>query len=258
EYAAAKRRVFQGNGVQVLNQDDARSRAMAVPGRRVFMFGLGQPANDDAWGLRDREGKAWLAQGELALMPVDELPLAGLHNAANALAALALCHAIDLPYAPLLQALREFSGLPHRVEKVAQIRGVTFYDDSKGTNVGATEAALNGMREKVVLIAGGDGKGQDFSPLKAAVTAHARAVVLIGRDGGKIGAAIEGCGVPVLRADSMEAAVLRAYEQAKQGDAVLLSPACASFDMFRNYEHRAQVFIAAVKELGAQPAQEAG
>jgi UDP-N-acetylmuramoylalanine--D-glutamate ligase len=144
------------------------------------------------------------------------------------------------------------------VEKVAEINGVTFYDDSKGTNVGATEAALNGMREKVILIAGGDGKGQDFSPLKPAVAAHARVVVLIGRDGGKIGAAIEGSGVPMLRADSMEGAVSTAFEQAKPGDAVLLSPACASFDMFRNYEHRAQVFVAAVKALAAQCERRAG
>jgi len=182
-------------------------------------------------------------------LAVADLPLAGLHNAANALAALALCRAIDLPVQPLLEALREFKGLPHRVEKVAEINGITFYDDSKGTNVGATVAALNGMPCKVVLIAGGDGKGQDFSPLAPAVSAHARAAVLIGSDGPKIGAALASCGVPLLSAASMEAAVIQAFEQAKPGDAVLLSPACASFDMFRNYEHRAQVFIAAVKEL---------
>lgn len=257
-YAAAKARIFQSAGAQVLNRDDARSMAMALQGRRVFTFGLATPQGDEAWGLKDEGGKIWLAQGELKLMRTDELQVAGLHNAANALAALALCRAIDLPYAPLLQALREFHGLPHRVEKVAEVNGVTFYDDSKGTNVGATEAALNGMREKVILIAGGDGKGQDFGPLKSAVAAHARAVVLIGRDGGKIGAAIEGSGVPMLRADSMEGAVSTAFEQAKPGDAVLLSPACASFDMFRNYEHRAQVFVAAVKALATQCERRAG
>jgi UDP-N-acetylmuramoylalanine--D-glutamate ligase len=135
------------------------------------------------------------------------------------------------------------------VEKVAEINAITFYDDSKGTNVGATVAALNGMPCKVVLIAGGDGKGQDFGPLAPAVSAHARAVVLIGRDGQKIGAALAGCGVPLQYAESMEDAVVKGFGQARPGDAVLLSPACASFDMFRNYEHRAQVFIAAVKKL---------
>lgn len=258
EYAAAKARIFHGGGVQVLNRDDARSMAMALPGRQVLSFGLDNPQGDDAWGLQEEGGKTWLMQGGLKLMATDELQLAGLHNAANALAALALCRAIGLPYAPLLQALREFRGLPHRVEKVAEIKGVAFYDDSKGTNVGATEAALNGMREKVVLIAGGDGKGQDFSPLRPAVAAHARAVVLIGRDGGKIGDAIEGSGVATLRAGSMEDAVRGAFGQARSGDAVLLSPACASFDMFRNYEHRAQVFVAAVKALADQCEGRAG
>lgn len=257
-YAAAKARIFQGTGTQVLNRDDARSMAVAMQGRRVFTFGLDSPQGDEAWGLREEGGKTWLVQGELKLMPVDELQVTGLHNAANALSALAMCRAIDLPYAPLLQALREFHGLPHRVEKVAEINGVTFYDDSKGTNVGATEAALNGMCEKVILIAGGDGKGQDFGPLKLAVAAHARTVVLIGRDGDKIGSAIEGSGVPMLRAASMEDAVSSAFEQAKPGDAVLLSPACASFDMFRNYEHRAQVFVAAVKVLAARCERRAG
>ena len=256
-YAAAKARIFQG-GAQVLNRDDVRSMAMALPGRRVSTFGLTAVQGDEAWGLKEEGGKTWLVQGELKLMRTDELQVAGLHNAANALAALALCRAIDLPYAPLLQALREFHGLPHRVEKVAEVNGVTFYDDSKGTNVGATEAALNGMCEKVILIAGGDGKGQDFSPLKSAVAAHARAVVLIGRDGEKIAAAIAGGGVPMLRAASMDDAVNTAFEQAKSGDAVLLSPACASFDMFRNYEHRAQVFVAAVKALAAQCERRAG
>ena len=167
----------------MLNREDRYSLAMAQPERRVMTFGLDAPQKPEDWGLLDGENGPWLAQGENRLMPMADLPLAGLHNAANALAALALCRAIDLPLQPLLEALREFKGLPHRVEKVAEINGVTFYDDSKGTNVGATVAALNGMPCKVVLIAGGDGKGQDFSPLAPAVSAHARAVVLIGRDG---------------------------------------------------------------------------
>jgi UDP-N-acetylmuramoylalanine--D-glutamate ligase len=258
DYAAAKAKIFQGAGAQVLNRDDARGMAMASPGKRVFTFGLTAPQVDEAWGLREEGGKTWLVHGELNLMMVDELQVAGLHNAANALSALALCRAIDLPYAPLLQALHEFHGLPHRVEKVMAINGVTFYDDSKGTNVGATEAALNGMREKVVLIVGGDGKGQDFGPLKSAVANHARAVVLIGRDADKIGSAVAGSGVATLHAASLEDAVNTAFEQAKSGDAVLLSPACASFDMFRNYEHRAQVFVAAVKALAAQCERRAG
>jgi len=182
-------------------------------------------------------------------LPLAQLRVTGLHNAANALAALALSHAIDLPDAPLLQALSEFAGLPHRVQKVAEIDGIAFYDDSKGTNVGATVAALLGMQQSVVLIAGGDGKGQDFSPLHTAVAARARAVVLIGRDREKIAQALAGSGIPVSRATTMEEAVELGFSLARSGDAVMLSPACASFDMFRNYEHRAHVFVAAVKRL---------
>src|SRR5581483_2076967 len=181
----------------------------------------------------------WLIQGCRKLIPLAQLRVAGMHNAANALAALALTRAVDLPYEPLLEALRRFEGLPHRVQKVAEIDGIVFYDDSKGTNVGATVAALNGMRQKVVLIAGGDGKDQDFRPLAPAVTQRARAVVLIGRDREKIAASLRDSGVTLLRADSMDEAVRAAAHAARQGDAVLLSPACASFDMFRNYEHRA-------------------
>ena len=154
----------------------------------------------------------------------------------------------------LLMALREFKGLPHRVERVAEIDGVTYYDDSKGTNVGATVAALNGMHEKVVLIAGGDGKGQDFSPLQDAVAHHARAVVLIGRDGPRIGAALAESEVRLILAKDMDEAVAKAADAAQKGDVVMLSPACASFDMFRNYEHRAQVFVAAVKRLSGEKA----
>jgi len=154
-----------------------------------------------------------------------------------------------LPLEPLLQALREFKGLPHRMEKVAERNGITFYDDSKGTNVGATVAALNGMAQTVVLIAGGDGKGQDFSPLQQPVAQHARAVVLIGRDAEKIAAALAGCGVPLHRAQTMEQAVQKSFALAQTGDAVLMSPACASFDMFKNYAHRAEVFVAAIRNL---------
>jgi len=248
-YAAAKARIFAGCGVQVLNRQDAWSSGMATRGRKTTTFGLDAPKNDYQWGLRLSGGATWLAHGAQNLMTLEELPLAGLHNAANALAALALCSALDIPPAPLLATLREFKGLPHRVSKVTEIDGVTYYDDSKGTNVGATVAALSGMGGKAVLIAGGDGKGQDFSPLRAAVESYARAVVLIGRDGPKIGAVLSGCGVPLLTATTLEQAVTLAADQAQAGDAVLLSPACASWDMFRNYEHRAQVFIAAVQRL---------
>ncbi|PWB59649.1 MAG: UDP-N-acetylmuramoyl-L-alanine--D-glutamate ligase [Nitrosomonadales bacterium] len=251
-YTAAKTRVFHGSGAQILNREDARTMAMALPGRHIETFGLDAPANECGWGILKMDSQQWLAQGSRRLLPVNELPLAGLHNAANALAALALCRAIGLPFEPLLDALRHFKGLPHRVEKVAEINSVTFYDDSKGTNVGATVAALTGMPCKVVLIAGGDGKGQDFSPLAPAVARHARAVVLIGRDGARIGAVLEKSGVPLLRAGSMEEAVQFSFSQAQSGDAVLLSPACASFDMFRNYVHRAEAFVSAVRQLAKE------
>jgi len=254
DYAAAKTRVFGISDVpdciQVLNRDDPMVMAMALPGRAQWTFGISQaPLATGQFGLTTRKGRLWLCEGEEALLPVDKLTIAGLHNAANALAALALCRAIGLPYAGLIPALKTFEGLPHRVQRVAEVAGRTFYDDSKGTNVGATAAALLGFTVPVVLIAGGDGKGQDFSPLKEAVK-HARAVVLIGRDGPLLAEAIaDAC--PVYRAESMEEAVDMAFQHSQPGDAVLLSPACASWDMFRNYAHRAEVFIAAVEVLKA-------
>jgi UDP-N-acetylmuramoylalanine--D-glutamate ligase len=250
DYAAAKARIFAGGGAQVLNRQDARVAAMRRPGRRVLTFGLDAPAGEDDFGIVLRDGKTWLAQGDDTLLSTDELPLAGLHNCANSLAALALCHAVGLPMSGLVEGLRGFKGLPHRVEKIAEFDGVAFYDDSKGTNVGATVAALEGLGRKVALIAGGDGKGQDFSPLKEVIARHARAVVLIGRDAPLIERAIAGCGVPVVHASDMDEAVGRSFAQAQAGDAVLLSPACASLDMFRNYAHRAEVFTAAVQALG--------
>ncbi|HET6756307.1 MAG TPA: UDP-N-acetylmuramoyl-L-alanine--D-glutamate ligase [Burkholderiales bacterium] len=256
-YARAKSRIFRGKGIQVLNRQDAISLGMALKGRRVFTFGLDPPASDNDWGFMHWQGESWLAQGRRNLIEVNSLAVSGLQNAANALAALALCRAIGLTYPPLLAALKKFQGLPHRLQKVRELNGVVFFDDSKGTNVGATTAALSGMSRPVVLIAGGDGKGQDFSPLSGAVKARARAVVLIGRDRERIAQALASAGVPTLRADGMREAVILAHNQALPGDAVLLSPACASFDMFRDYEHRAEVFVAAVRALRSNHDSEA-
>ncbi|HMV52510.1 MAG TPA: UDP-N-acetylmuramoyl-L-alanine--D-glutamate ligase [Rhodocyclaceae bacterium] len=246
DYAAAKARVFAGRGTQVLNRQDRRVAEMARAGRRIVTFGLDQPVGADSMGLSQIDGEPWLMDGETPLVAMSSLKLAGLHNAANSLAALALCESIGLPRAPMLAALRDFRGLPHRVEKVADWQGISFYDDSKGTNVGATVAALEGLRRQVVLIAGGDGKGQDFSPLGPVFARHTRAVVLIGRDAHRIAEAVSGSGVPLEFATDMGDAVERAMVLARPGDAVLLSPACASFDMFRGYAHRAEAFVAAV------------
>jgi UDP-N-acetylmuramoylalanine--D-glutamate ligase len=257
DYVAAKARIFMsrsvasgdGNGVQVLNRDDPVVRAMTLPDRKLMTFGLDEPASDNDFGLLCEIGDTWLAQGCFRLMKTSELGVAGSHNVANALAALALCRAVGLPLPPLLRALRGFKGLPHRMEKVATLGGVAFYDDSKGTNVGATVAGLNGLAQSVVLIAGGDGKGQDFAPLAPPVARLARAVVLIGRDADKIAAAISHCRVPLYYVKTMEEAVQKSFELTHTGDAVVLSPACASLDMFRNYAHRAEVFITAVQRL---------
>ncbi|HET8608802.1 MAG TPA: UDP-N-acetylmuramoyl-L-alanine--D-glutamate ligase [Burkholderiales bacterium] len=248
EYATAKARIFAGDGVEVLNRDDARTLAAARPGRQTVTFGLDAPASAGDWGVSEADGERLLVHGAMPLMPARELRVAGWHNAANALAACALTRVIGAPYDAMREALRGFTGLPHRVEKVAEIDGVTFYDDSKGTNVGATVAALNGFPQPVVLIAGGDGKGQNFAPLAPAV-ARARAVVLIGRDRERIAQALATSDVPLVRAATLEEAVSAAFGLSHAGDAVLLSPACASYDMFRNYGHRSEVFVAAVKAL---------
>jgi len=253
-YAAAKARIFNGSGVQLLNRDDVRSMFMARPSRHIVTFGLDAPKHEGDWGIVRDGADIWLVQGSERLLKAGELQVTGLHNVANALAALALCRAIELPMPALLVALRGFKGLPHRVERVAEIDGVVYYDDSKGTNVGATEAALKGLGRKAVVILGGEGKGQDFSPLNPAVAQHARAAVLIGRDTPLIEAALQGCGVPLQRAADMNDAVHKSARLAQRGDAVLLSPACASFDMFRNYAHRAEVFVAAVHDLQKEAA----
>ena len=248
DYARAKERVFLHCRRRVVNRDDAWSMSMKNPG--AWSFGLGVPRDDTEWGV-DPERRV-LRRGARELLPVELMPMAGLHNVANGLAAHALATAVGVPPEPLARALAQFKGLPHRVQPVAEARGVRFYDDSKGTNVGAAVAALEGFDVPVVLIAGGDGKGQDFAPLAPAVQKHARAVVLIGRDADAIAAALGPTGVAIERAATMEAAVESALELAHEGDAVLLSPACASFDMFRNYGHRGDVFAVAARALAAR------
>ena len=251
DYADAKARIFIGDGVQVVNREDRLARAMVAPGRKAFTFGLDEPWEDGNWGVRELAGEHWLAEGRANLMKASELKIAGMHNVANALAALALCRAIRIPYEPILDALFAFEGLPHRVQKVADVKGVTFYDDSKGTNVGATVAALRSMTGKVVLIAGGEGKGQDFSALRNAIADKAKGVVLIGRDREQIASCLIDSRIPLMRAENMRDAVQAAFSMAQPGEAVMLSPACASFDMFRNYEHRAEVFVQEVRMLEA-------
>ncbi len=249
DYAIAKARIFYNAKLQVLNRDDAWSMMMARSKLAQVTFGLDAAEDEHSYGLRNVQGETWLSCGEHDLINMQDLKIAGLHNAANALAAIALCRGIGLDYVPIIQTLYNFKGLPHRVEWVANIDGVDYYDDSKGTNVGATCAALSGLPQKVVLIAGGDGKGQDFSPLTDIVAANARAVVLIGRDAPLIEAELLKTGVPLYLAIDLPEAVNIAKRLAQKDDAVLLSPACASFDMFKNYVHRAEVFVSAVQRL---------
>jgi UDP-N-acetylmuramoylalanine--D-glutamate ligase len=244
EYGSAKARVFLGGGIQVLNRDDERSAAMALPGRPVVTFGLDAPRSAADFGIVDGA----LVRGSEKIIALSELAIHGMHNAANALAGCALASSL-VPLAALASGLRTFKGLAHRLELVATRNGVEWYDDSKGTNVGATIAALRGLGRKVVLILGGDGKGQDFSPLAEPVRRHASRVLLIGRDAPLIERAL--AGVASERCATLEAAVRRAAGLARAGEAVLLSPACASFDMFRDYKQRGEVFAAAVRRLPA-------
>ncbi len=244
-YAAAKARVFDGCATMVLNRDDEYSAGWRRVGRHCVSFGLEPAPQPGDYGI---DG-GWLVRGGERLIAIEMLPIAGLHNAANVMAALALCEAVGVEPERALTGLATFTGLAHRVEKVAEVAGVTYFDDSKGTNVGATLAALQGLGRKVAIILGGEGKGQDFSPLRLPLARHARAVALIGRDAPMIAAAIDGCGVPVRFCADMEAAVRWCAHEVRGGDAVLMSPACASFDMFRNYAHRAEVFVEAVHRL---------
>lgn len=282
-YSAAKTNVYGRDGLMLLNRDDALvMAALSVPvapavsakaakgkstkstksTRSFVTFGGGEPQRPGDWGIETVNGMAWLVRALEAektdvslhiqrLMPLEALRIRGRHNATNALAALGLAVAAGCTLAPMLYGLREYRGEPHRVESIGAIDGVEYFDDSKGTNVGATAAALAGLgaERQLVLILGGVGKGQDFSPLAEPVARHARAVVLIGRDAPLIRAALQNCAVTLLDAASMAEAVNLAAAQARSGDAVLLSPACASFDMFDDYAHRAKVFCDAVQTL---------
>jgi UDP-N-acetylmuramoylalanine--D-glutamate ligase len=254
EYAMAKRRIYNGDGILVVNRDDACVMDMESgflqmdSHRRVIRFSL-QPPRDDEFGIQTIDKQPWLAFGMNRLLKTAELRMAGKHNQANALAALALGDAMRIPMNTMLAVLREFSGLPHRTQWVATLDGVNWYNDSKGTNVGATVAAVSGMPGNKILIAGGDGKGADFAPLKELVASqNVKAVVLIGRDGPRI-AKVLGDGVAISFAKDMLDAVTQARALASPGDNVLLSPACASFDMYSNYVERGNVFTQAVQGL---------
>ena len=242
-YAAAKARIFNGAKRRVINRDDPYNAAWATT--NSVSFGLQAPPGAGDYGLVN----GVLVRGQEALVGLSELKLVGLHNAANALAALALCEAAGLSPQAAVTGLKSFTGLAHRVEFVAEIGGVRYYDDSKGTNVGATLAAIVGLGCPVAVILGGEGKGQDFSPLAPALAEHGRAVALIGRDTPLIKAAVASSGLPMQACRELVDAVRWCASVTRPGDAVLLSPACASFDMFRNYSHRAEVFVAAVREL---------
>jgi UDP-N-acetylmuramoylalanine--D-glutamate ligase len=283
-YAEAKSRIFGETAMMILNREDPLVMKMLPVPLRVkggkfeqrpyLTFGGDLPRRPGDFGLEVVNDMAWLVRAHEAdetekrrkgeehevylqrLMPADALRVRGRHNAINALAALALATSAGCQLGPMLYGLREYRGEPHRVEAIGIVNEVEYFDDSKGTNVGATVAALHGLgaERKLVVILGGDGKGQDFSPLAAPVARFARTAVLIGRDGPQIRAVLESTGVPLLDAASMEEAVKLATQRAHAGDAVLMSPACASFDMFRNYPHRAEVFRAAVQAV----ADEAG
>ncbi len=270
EYVAAKAKIFaHEKTARILNRDDSTVMNFAAPDRKVLTFGAGEPKQANEWGLVESDGITWLAFNEddsvqltkrkvleghvlQRLIPEEALHIRGRHNGMNALAALALIYAARLSLSDALRALAEYKGEPHRVEYVMTVNGVDYIDDSKGTNVGATVAALEGLGAngtKLVVILGGDGKGQDFSPIAQSMSRHARAAVLIGRDAPLIEKALSGASFPIVHAEDMPQAVLKASQLAKPHDAVLLSPACASWDMFKDYAERSAIFIASAKAL---------
>ncbi|ROH93423.1 UDP-N-acetylmuramoyl-L-alanine--D-glutamate ligase [Stagnimonas aquatica] len=249
-YGAAKARIFNGCQVAVVNRDDVATRLNSDAARRRLSFGLDAPRAPGEYGLIEQRGELWLATARDRILPLSALKIAGLHNAANVLAALALIEAADIPRATVLRALQDFRGLPHRCAFVAEIDGARYYNDSKGTNVGSTLAAVRGLPSPLIWLGGGQGKGQDFSPLAGALAAKGSAAVLFGEDADKIEAAIDGA-LPVYREASMADALRRARTLTLPGASVLLSPACASFDQFKSYVDRGQQFEAAVRELAA-------
>ena len=250
-YAAAKARIFARCDTAVINLDDPLVRAMPRPNQHTLSFSLRPTMEADyTVAARDSATDWWLMRRGEPLMPVSAMKISGLHNAANALAALALGEALGLPLPVMLTELAAFPGLPHRSQWVADVRGVRYVDDSKGTNVGATLASVAGTNGPLVVIAGGDGKNQDFTPLREAFRGKVRHAILIGRAAPQIAKVLEGV-CPVEHCSTMEEAVRTAARVAQPGDTVLLSPACASFDMFRDYAHRGMVFTQAVKELAA-------
>ena len=250
-YHQAKHRIFRGARQVVINRDDRLSRPLVAEDLPAWSFGLGKP-DFKGFGLFEENGEKFLAFQFDPLMPASQLRMRGAHNQSNALAALAIGHAVGLPFAPMLDVLRQFTGLPHRCQWVSERKGVSFYDDSKATNVGAALAAIDGLGSdiegRLVLIAGGDGKGADFSALHSPVARYCRDVVLLGRDAELLAAALDGA-APIHRAETMQQAVQMAAKLAQHGDSVLLSPACASLDMFANFEDRGRQFAAAVGAL---------
>ncbi|MCQ2036971.1 UDP-N-acetylmuramoyl-L-alanine--D-glutamate ligase [Pseudomonas kunmingensis] len=250
-YHQAKHRIFRGARQVVVNRDDRLSRPLVADDLPTWTFGLGKP-DFKGFGLFEEKGEKYLAFQFDALMPVRELKMRGAHNQSNALAALALGHAVGLPFEPMLETLRQFVGLPHRCQWVGQRGDVSYYDDSKATNVGAALAAIEGLGAdidgKLVLIAGGDGKGADFSALRAPIARYCRAVVLLGRDAQRLADALADA-TTLVHVATLGEAVQRAAECAEAGDAVLLSPACASLDMYKNFEERGRLFAAAVEAL---------
>ncbi|HXR57522.1 MAG TPA: UDP-N-acetylmuramoyl-L-alanine--D-glutamate ligase [Casimicrobiaceae bacterium] len=242
DYAAAKARIFTNANVQVINRDDPIVRLMRLPGRTVQTFGASVPLSEEEWGLVERADGTWLARGGELIMQASRLALVGRHNVQNALAALALASSVTKLGRAMQDALAAFRGLPHRMAPIAEADDVLYIDDSKGTTVAATQVALEGLDRPVVLIAGGDGKGQSFVPLRAAVDRRCRAVLLIGRDAPRIERALAGSHVRVERVGTLALAVERAIDLASPGDAVLLSPACASLDQFRDYVERGHRF----------------
>lgn len=246
-YAAAKARIFRGARVAVANRQDPMVMAMVADHPRTVTFGLDKP-EPGHFGCCGNGDDLELVRGETVLMPANELGVAGLHNVANALAALAMGEALELPVDAMRRALRRFRGLPHRTQPVAEAAGMRWIDDSKATNVGAAVAAINGLPGSLVLIAGGDGKGQEFGLLAESLRGRARAAILLGRDARRLGDALAGV-CPVELVEDMEAAVAAAARLGRPGDSVLLSPACSSLDMFSSYAERGEAFAAAARSL---------